>query len=49
MAYIEVLQIEIEVLTSMLLPEDTGHIHTTINMLKERIKEIEVDLLVPSK
>lgn len=49
MAYIEVLQIEIEVLSSMLQPHDTGHIHTTINMLKERIKELEVELQPPSK
>ena len=29
---------EVEILKTMLQPHDTGHIHTTINMLQERIQ-----------
>ena len=29
---------EVDILKEMLQPHDTGHIHTTINMLQERIK-----------
>ena len=29
---------EVDILKEMLRPHDTGHIHTTINMLQERIK-----------
>lgn len=29
---------EIEYLKEMLRPSDTGHIHTTINMLENRVK-----------
>lgn len=38
---IEVLKQEVEILKSRILPEDTGHLHTTIGVLKERIKELE--------
>ena len=31
---------EIAILKSRLLPEDTGHIHTTINTLESRVEEI---------
>ena len=31
---------EINHLKSLLKPEDTGHIHTTISTLEERVKEI---------
>ena len=31
---------EINVLKERLLPHDTGHIHTTINTLEERVQEI---------
>jgi|TARA_R110002020_G_scaffold315900_1_gene530961 hypothetical protein len=31
---------EVQHLKTMLEPHDTGHIHTTIGMLKERIKNI---------
>ena len=31
---------EINVLKERLQPHDTGHIHTTINTLEERVKEI---------
>ena len=29
---------EVEILITMLQPHDTGHIHTTINILQERIQ-----------
>ena len=32
---------EIEILKSKLEPHDTGHIHTAINVLSERCKEID--------
>ena len=31
---------EIAILKSRLLPEDTGHIHITINTLESRVEEI---------
>tara|TARA_R100000231_G_C5327361_1_gene165254 strand:- start:542 stop:718 length:177 start_codon:yes stop_codon:yes gene_type:complete len=31
---------EINYLKSLLRPEDTGHIHTTINVLEGRVQEI---------
>ena len=41
MVHIEVLKKEIEVLKSRIMPHDTGHLHTTINVLEHRVKEIE--------
>lgn len=41
---IEVLNREIEVLKSRILPEDTGHLHTAIGVLKERVRELEGEL-----
>ena len=41
MSYIQVLQNEVEELTKMLQPHDTGHIRTAISVLKERIQEIK--------
>lgn len=38
--HITALLAEIEVLKSRLEPHDTGHLHTTINVLEERVKEI---------
>ena len=35
-----VLQDEIEVLKSRLKPHDTGHLHTAISVIQNRIKEI---------
>ena len=35
---------EIEVLKSKLQPHDTGHIHTAINVLEERCKEIDAQI-----
>lgn len=38
---------EIELLKSRLQPHDTGHIHTAINVLQERVREVkeEIDLV----
>ena len=35
---------EIAILQSMLRPEDTGHIHTTISTLQNRVEEIRNSL-----
>lgn len=35
---------EINYLKSLLRPEDTGHIHTTINVLEGRVQEITQEL-----
>ena len=35
---------EINYLKSLLRPEDTGHIHTTINVLQGRVQEITQEL-----
>lgn len=42
--YLTVLKYEVSILKGRLKPEDTGHIHTTIGVLQERIKEIETNL-----
>jgi len=42
--YLSVLECEIRVLHDRLQPHDTGHLHTTINVLKERIEEIKGDI-----
>lgn len=39
--YLSVLMEEVQILRSRLQPHDTGHIHTTINVLEERIEEIK--------
>lgn len=38
--HVKALQLEIEILTARLLPEDTGHLHTAISVLRDRIREI---------
>ena len=38
---IMVLQGELEYYKTLLQPHDTGHIHTTINFLEERIKDLQ--------
>ncbi len=38
---ITVLQLEIDHAKSQLLPHDTGHIHTAINWMQERIFQLE--------
>ena len=35
---------EVNVLTQRLQPHDTGHIHTTISTLRERIGELKEEL-----
>ena len=37
---IRVLQSEIEVQKSRIQPHDTGHIHTTIGVLEDRVEEL---------
>ena len=39
--YIAVLKAEIQHLKSKLEPTETGHLHTTINTLEHRVKELE--------
>ena len=39
--YITVLKAEVQHLKSILEPHEMGHIHTTINTLQHRIKELE--------
>lgn len=46
MSYVQVLQNEVEELTKMLQPHDTGHINTAIGVLKERIKTIKEEFVV---
>ena len=41
---LRVLEQEIRVLRSKIMPEDSGHIFTTISVLKDRIEEIEESL-----
>ena len=36
---------EINHLKSLLKPEDTGHIHTTIGVLEQRVEEITMKLV----
>ena len=35
---------EVRVLVGRLEPHDTGHIHTTINVLNDRVEEIRLEL-----
>ena len=41
---LRVLENEIRVLRSKIMPEDSGHIFTAISVLKERIEELEKSL-----
>ena len=41
---LRVLEHEVKVLRSKIMPEDSGHIFTTISVLKERIEELENQL-----
>lgn len=38
-----VLQEEVDYYKTLLQPHDTGHIHTTINFIENRIQEIEIE------
>ena len=42
--YLSVLECEVRVLHDRLQPHDTGHLHTAINVLKERIEEIRGEI-----
>lgn len=42
--YLEVLYKEIEYAKSQLQPSDTGHIHTAINWMSQRIDEVKEDI-----
>ena len=41
MTHADALRYEVSVLKTKLQPHDTGHIHTTISVLEDRIREIE--------
>ena len=42
--HIDVLKTEMDVLASRLEPHDTGHLHTAIYVLKERVEELEKEV-----
>ena len=44
MNHVRALQEEVGVLKDRIQPHDTGHIHTTISTLEERIKELNEQL-----
>ena len=44
MNHVKALQEEVGVLKDRIQPHDTGHIHTTISTLEERIKELNEQL-----
>ena len=44
MNHARALQEEVGVLKARIQPHDTGHIHTTISTLEERVKEINEEL-----
>ena len=41
---LKVLQQEISVLRTKIMPEDSGHIYTAISVIKDRIYELEKEL-----
>jgi len=41
---LRVLQQEISVLKTKIMPEDSGHIYTAISVIKDRIQELEQEL-----
>ena len=44
MNHVKALSEEINVLRERIQPHDTGHIHTTISTLEERVREISEEL-----
>ena len=44
MNHVRALQEEINVLKGRIQPHDTGHIHTTINTLEQRVQEMNEEL-----
>jgi hypothetical protein len=47
--HMQVLRREIEILKSRLQPEDTGHIHTTISVLEQRLNECMMTIFTERK
>jgi hypothetical protein len=43
--HLKVLLNEVKILQSQLLPENTGHIHTTISTLENRIEKIGAEII----
>ena len=41
---IKILEEEVEYLKTLLKPHDTGHLHTTISVLENRIKQLKGEL-----
>ena len=42
--HLRALEEEIRILQSRLQPHDTGYLHTTINTLQARVKELELEI-----
>ena len=38
--WVKILEMEVEVLRSRITPHNTGHLHTTVNVLERRIEEL---------
>ena len=47
--HMQVLRREIDILRSRLQPEDTGHIHTTISVLEQRLNECMMTIFTERK
>ena len=47
--HMQVLRREIDILKTRLQPTDTGHIHTTINVLQERLNECMLTIFAERK
>jgi hypothetical protein len=47
--HMQVLRREIDILRSRLQPEDTGHIHTAISVLEERLNECMITIFTERK
>ena len=45
MNHMNVLMEEIKILEKRIEPHDTGHIHTTISTLRNRVEELQNDML----
>ena len=41
---LRVLQQEISVLRTKIMPEDSGHIYTALSVIKDRVQELEQEL-----
>ena len=47
--HMQVLRREIDILHNRLRPEDTGHLHTTIRVLEERLNECMLTIFTERK